>query len=422
MAADYVPRRAAELVSEALDDTRVVIINGARQVGKSTLAERVLHEAPRWQARFLDDPQTRLAAESDPVGFLDFDGLMLIDEVQRVPGLWLAIKNSVDRDPRPGRFILTGSARLLALQSLPDALPGRSETIELWPLSQGEIDSEPDGFVDAAFSADAVLSAGVSRLHRNDYLARIARGGYPGAVQRDAPRRRDRFFTSYLNDIVVRDIKQVADIERAADMRRLITLLAARCAGMINMAKLASELTITEPTVRRYIQILETIYLIQLIPAWSSGATKRVTRAPKLMFVDPGLASYLQTPRTGEQSGGLMENFVMGELARQLTWSQTAAALYHYHDRDGHEVDAVLEDNAGRVIGIEVKSAQSVRSEDLLGLRYLKEKLGSRMHAGYVLYCGADSLSFGDGLGCLPISALWTTGSRFSRAPDDSRH
>ena len=410
MAVDYVPRRAAELVSEALDDTRVVIINGARQVGKSTLAERVLREAPMRQARFLDDPQTRLAAENDPVGFLDFDGLMLIDEVQRVPGLWLAIKNIVDRDPRPGRFILTGSARLLALQSLPDALPGRSETIELWPLSQGEIDGKPDGFVDAVFSADGVFSAGASRLHRRDYLTRIARGGYPTAVQRDTPRRRNRFFSSYLNDIVVRDVKQVADIERAADMRRLITLLAARCGGMINMAKLASELTITEPTVRRYIQILETIYLIQLIPAWSSGATKRVTRAPKLIFVDSGLASYLQTPRTSEQSGGLMENFVMGELARQLTWSETAAALYHYHDRDGHEVDAILEDNGGRMIGIEVKSAQSVRSEDLLGLRYLKQKLGFRMHAGYVLYCGADSLSFGDGLGCLPISALWTTG------------
>jgi uncharacterized protein len=283
---------------------------------------------------------------------------MLIDEVQRVPGLWLAIKNIIDRDPRPGRFILTGSARLLALQSLPDALPGRSETIELWPLSQGEIDSELDGFVDAVFRADAVLSAGVSRLHRSDYLARIARGGYPTAVQRDTPRRRDRFFSSYLNDIVVRDIKQVADIERATDMRRLITLLAARCGCMINMAKLASELTITEPTVRRYIQILETIYLIQLIPAWSFGATKRVTRAPKLMFVDSGLASYPQTPRISEQSGGLMENFVMGELARQLTWSETAAALYHYHDRDGHEVDADLEDNGGRVIGIEVKSTQ----------------------------------------------------------------
>ena len=409
-ATDYVPRRAEELVSEALSDTRVVIINGARQVGKSTLAERVLHKAPRWQARFLDDPQTRLAAESDPVGFLDFDGLMLIDEVQRVPGLWLAIKNSVDRDPTPGRFILTGSARLLALNSLPDALPGRSETVELWPLSQGEIDGEPDGFVDAVFGTSTGLTARVTQLRRSDYLSRITRGGYPAALQRDTPRRRDRFFSSYLNDIVVRDVKQVAEIERATDMRRLIALLAGRCGNMLNMSKLASELTISEPTVRRYVQILETIYLVQLIPAWSSGATGRVTRAPKLMFVDSGLASSLQAPRTIEQSGGLTENFVMGELARQLTWSETAATLYHYHDRDGHEVDAVLEDNSGRVVGIEVKSAQSVRAEDLAGLRYLKQKLGSRMHAGYVLYCGTESLSFGDGLGCLPISSLWTTG------------
>jgi uncharacterized protein len=409
-AADYVPRRAEELVSEALSDTRVVIINGARQVGKSTLAERVLHKAPRWQARFLDDPQTRLAAESDPVGFLDFDGLMLIDEVQRVPGLWLAIKNSVDRDPTPGRFILTGSARLLALQSLPDALPGRSETVELWPLSQGEIDGEPDGFVDAVFGTDTGLTARVTQLRRGDYQSRIGRGGYPAALQRDTPRRRDRFFSSYLNDIIVRDVQQVADIERAADMRRLIVLLAGRCGNMLNMSKLASELTISEPTVRRYVQILETIYLIQLIPAWSSGATGRVTRAPKLMFVDSGLASSLQAPRTIEQYGGLTENFVMGELARQLTWSETPAALYHYHDRDGHEVDAVLEDNSGRVVGIEVKSAQSVRSEELTGLRYLKQKLGSRMHAGYVLDCGTESLSFGHGLGCLPISSLWTTG------------
>ncbi|MGH3263257.1 MAG: ATP-binding protein [Trebonia sp.] len=408
--ANYLPRRAEALVSEALGDTRVVIVNGARQVGKSTLAEQVLHKAPMWRARFLDDPQTRLAAESDPVGFLDFDGLMLIDEVQRAPDLWLAIKNSVDRDPRPGRFILTGSARLLALSSLPDTLPGRSETIELWPLSQGEIDGEPDGFVDAVFGTDAAPTTRNTPLHRGDYLYRITRGGYPAALDRDTPRRRGRFFSSYLNDVIVRDVKQVADIERAADMRRLIALLANRCATMINMSKLASELTISEPTVRRYMQILETIYLIQMIPAWSSGATGRVTRAPKLMFVDSGLASSLQTPRTIEQSGGLMENFVMGELARQLTWSQLAAALYHYHDRDGHEVDAILEDNSGRIVGIEVKSARSVRSEDLAGLRYLKEKLGARMHAGYVLYCGTESLSLGDGLGCLPISSLWATG------------
>ncbi len=407
-AVEYVPRHAAALVAEALADTRVVILNGARQVGKSTLAERVLREAPRWTARFLDDPQTRLAAAEDPVGFLDFDGLMLIDEVQRVPDLWLAIKNAVDRDPRPGRFILTGSARLLALQSIPDALPGRSETIELWPLSQGEIDSEPDGFVDAVFSAGALLQARNTGLSKAGYLARVARGGYPDAFRRDTPRRRNRFFSSYLNDIMVRDVRQVADIERVADMRRLIALLGGRCGCLLNMASLARELTITEPTVRRYIQILETIYVIQLIPAWSSGATGRVMRAPKLMFVDSGLVNYLQAPGGAGQGGGLMENFVMSELARQLTWAETSASLFHYHDREGREVDAVLEDSTGRIVGIEVKSAQTIRPEDLHGLRYLKEKLGSRMHAGYVLYCGEESLSFGDGIGCLPISALWT--------------
>jgi uncharacterized protein len=409
-AVEYVPRHAATLVAEALADTRVVILNGARQVGKSTLAERVLREAPRWTARFLDDPQTRLAAAEDPVGFLDFDGLMLIDEVQRVPDLWLAIKNVVDRDPRPGRFILTGSARLLALQSIPDALPGRSETIELWPLSQGEIEGEPDGFVDAVFSSD-VLPWARSREHKKaDYLARIARGGYPDAFRRDTPRRRNRFFSSYLNDIMVRDVRQVADIERAADMRRLIALLGRRCGCLLNMAGLARELTISEPTVRRYIQILETIYVVHLIPAWSSSATNRVLRAPKLMFVDTGLANYLQAPGGSGQGGGLMENFVMSELARQLTWADTSANLFHYHDREGREVDVILEDSTGRIVGIEVKSAQTVRPDDLKGLRYLKEKLGSRMQAGYVLYCGNESLSFGDGISSLPISALWTTG------------
>jgi hypothetical protein len=406
---EYIPRRAAALVAEALADTRVVIINGARQVGKSTLAERVLRETPRWSARFLDDPQTRLAATEDPVGFLDFDGLMLIDEVQRVPDLWLAIKNVVDRDPRPGRFMLTGSARLLALQSIPDALPGRSETIELWPLSQGEIDGAPDGFIDAAFGSDALLQARNTGLKKADYLGRIARGGYPDAFRRDNMRRRGRFFSSYLNGIMVRDVKQVADIERASDMRRLITLLGGRCGCLLNMASLARELAISEPTVRRYIQILETIYVIQLIPAWSSGVTNRVLRAPKLAFVDSGLSHYLQTPGGVGQGGGLMENFVISELARQLTWAETLANLFHYRDREGREVDVVLEDSAGRIVGIEVKSAQTVRSEDLHGLRYLKEKLGSRMHAGYVLYCGNDSLSFGDGIGCLPISVLWTS-------------
>jgi len=409
-AVDYVPRRAEELIHEALEDTRVVVINGARQVGKSTLAEIALRRVPGGTARFLDDPVTRAAAAADPVRFVRYDGLMLIDEIQRVPDLWLAIKNLVDRDPRPGRFLLTGSARLLGLRSLPDALPGRSETIELWPLSQGEIDNAPDGFVDALFAVGAELRAEDSGLRRSDYLDRATRGGYPEAVRRVTPRRRARFFDNYLADLIARDVKQVADIERAGDMRRLLSLLAGQTSGLLNVNRLAGGLNITAPTVRSYIEILETVYLIRRIPAWSANATTRAIATPKLLFVDTGLSSSLNVGIADDSRiGGLVENFVLGEIGRQLTWSRTSARLYHYRDRDQYEVDAILEDNAGRVVGIEVKAAETVRIDDFRGLKLLQRRLGTAFIAGIVLYCGAESVSFGEGLTCLPISAVWTT-------------
>jgi predicted AAA+ superfamily ATPase len=416
-ATGYVPRRAAGLITEALADTRVVVVNGARQVGKSTLAEFVLRHDDHGVARFLDDPVTRAAATEDPVRFVRHEGLMLIDEVQRVPDLWLAIKHLVDREPRPGRFLLTGSARLLGLRSLPDALPGRSETIELWPLSQGEIEGTPDGFVDAAFAVGADLRAAPSELQRRDYLDRVARGGYPEAWRRESPQRRQRFFEGYLADLLSRDVKQVADIGSAGDMRRLVALLAAQTSGLLNVNRLAGELSITAPTVRSYIEILETVYLVRLIPAWSANATSRAISTPKIVFVDSGLAAYLTAGAVTDASlGGRLENFVIGELARQLTWASTPARLYHYRDRDQYEVDGVIEDNAGQIVGVEVKAAETVRADDFRGLRRLQRRLGPRFRAGFVLYCGVESLSFGDGLTCLPISALWTTGDQRARS------
>jgi len=409
-AVDYVPRRATALVTAALADTRVVIVNGARQVGKSTLAEVVLRQQAGGAARFLDDPITQAAAREDPVRFVRHDGLMLIDEVQRVPDLWLAIKHLVDRDPRPGRFLLTGSARLLALRSLPDAMPGRSETIELWPLSQGEIEDEPDGFVDAAFAVGADLRGKPTDLRRRDYIARAVRGGYPEAWRREAPRRRRRFFDGYLADVLSRDVKQVADIEKSGSMRRLVSLLAAAPSGLLNVQRLAGGLGISAPTVHSYVEILETIYLVRRVPAWATNLTTRAVATPKLIFVDTGLASHLAMgAATDAPLGGLLENFVLGEIARHLTWSETFARLYHYRDRDQYEVDGVLEDNAGDVVGVEVKAAETVRADDFRGLRLLQRRLGPRFRAGFVLYCGSESLSFGDGLACLPISALWTT-------------
>ncbi|RJO79202.1 ATP-binding protein [Nocardia panacis] len=410
-AVDYLPRKAAYQVKEALADTRVVIVNGARQTGKSTLAEHCLAGREDVVRRYLDDPLTRTSAHADPSAFLDVPATMLIDEVQRVPELWLAIKNAVDRDPRPGRFLLTGSARLLGLSTLPDSLPGRSETIELSPLSQGEINGAPDGFIDAAFTEGDQLRMSSSTLRRRDYLEMVARGGYPEAVRREAPRRRAQFFKSYLDDIMSRDIHQVAHIQRGSDMRRLIGALAAQTGGMLNYSRLSSDLGVPLGTIRDYIGLLEVIYLIRLIPAWSSNATARALATPKLVFNDSGLAAHLLTGITNDSTtGGLIETFVLGELHRQVGWSRTMVRLYHYRDRDGNEVDAILEDNAGRIVAIEVKAAQTVRANDFRGLRLLKRRLGDRFHAGFVLYCGDQQLPFGDGLSCVPISALWTQG------------
>jgi predicted AAA+ superfamily ATPase len=391
----------------------VVVVNGARQVGKSTLAAAVLDHVPGGVARHLDNPVTRAGAQEDPVRFVRHANLMLIDEVQRVPDLWLAIKELVDREPRPGRFLLTGSARLLGLRSLPDALPGRAETVELWPLSQGEIDSAPDGFVDAAFRCGTAIAephqAPVA-LTRKDYLDRAARGGYPEAVSHETPRRRQRFFNNYLADIMSRDVHQVADIQQPGQMRSLLSLLAGQTSGLLNTSRLADGLGLSAPAVRSYLAILETVFVIRLVPAYSSNVTQRAVGAPKVTFIDSGLAAHLASGITADTViGGLLENFVLGELGRQLTWSETDARLFHYRDRDRNEVDAILEDSAGRIIGIEVKAAETVRTGDFRTLRILRDRLGDRFIAGFVVHGGDQRLNFGDRLACLPISAVWTT-------------
>ncbi|GII59136.1 hypothetical protein Pth03_75250 [Planotetraspora thailandica] len=407
------PRRAEEMAAEALADTRVVVISGARQVGKSTLAQRISRSRPGSRELYLDEAAVRAAARQDPDGIVRHDGLLLIDEIQRVPDLLLSIKREVDADPRPGRFLLTGSARLLGLRDLPDALPGRSETIELWPLSQGEIERSPDGFVDAAFLQGPDIKAPKSRLRRADYVDRALRGGYPEAVHRSSHRRRARFFESYISDLISRDVKLLSDIERPIDMRRLLNVLCARMAGLAVVDNISRDLGLPRNTVKRYIDLLDLVYVVRRIPAWSSNATTRAIATPKLLVVDSGLGAHLAglTPaRTTDLSvpvGPLLENFVLGELARQLTWSEEPARLYHYRDRDNVEVDGILERASGEVVGIEVKAAETVRADDFKGLRHLARKLGDRMTAGYVLYAGQETLPFGDRLRALPLSALW---------------
>lgn len=399
------------MIKESLLDTRVVAINGARQAGKSTLARGIAAQLPGSAVRLLDDPMTMRSARDDPVGFVEHEGLMVIDEAQLAPELFQAIKIAVDLDPRPGQYLLTGSSQILALRHLPDALPGRMEIVELWPLSQGEIDRGPDRFVDSAFGRGPSLTH-ASTLRRRDYLDRIVRGGYPEVLQR-TPRRRAAFFESYLTTLIERDVTALSLIERRGELRRMLALLAGRSGSLLVPNAVATQLGMSRSTVTRYLELLSAVFLTKSIPAWSTGQTRRAIGSPKLTFVDSGLACHLlgQDPvrlaEPGGAAGPMLETFVLMELARQLTWNEERARLYHFRTKDGVEVDAVLETADGRVIAVEVKASATIRSEDLAGLRHLAERVGPRFVAGYVLYTGQQTLPFGDRLRALPVDALW---------------
>jgi hypothetical protein len=408
------PRHAWRAVTTALADTRVVVINGARQTGKSTLARLVMSEYPGAELRYLDMAPLRDAAQADPGLFVRHGGLLVIDEVQRVPDLFLAIKHEVDINPRPGRFLLTGSARLVGLRDIPDLLPGRSETIELSPLSQGEIDQSPDGFIDAVFARGTEIQLAPSDLRRDDYLERALRGGYPEAVRRTDSGRRGRFFESYISDVINRDVRQLIDIERAGDMRRLVNLIAASTGTLANPSSMANRLQVPATTVNRYLDLLDLVFLTRRVPAWSSNLATRAVATPKLVVNDSGLAAHLtgmsikRARHPTAPVGPLLETFVLGELSRQLTFASQQVRLYHYRDRDQYEVDAVLESASGEIVACEVKAAETVRSEDFRGIERLARQLGDQLIAGIVLYAGQTPLPFGDRLRAWPISALWT--------------
>ena len=304
-------------------------------------------------------------------------------------------------------------ARRRFLKSLPDTLPGRTETVELWPFSQGEIDGEADHFVDGVFRDGAALSY-QSSVSRRDYAERIVRGGFPEAVRRPDNRRREHFFDSYVSDLIARDVSQLSEIERPAQIRALLRLIAARSGQLLVGNALSHAAGISTVTTHRYISLLEEIFLIKRIPAWSRNLSSRATGTPKVAFIDSGIAANLlgadarNLIRPGGQLGPLLEGCVLMELARQLTWSRQRAELFHYRTKDSVEVDAVLENRQGQVVAIEIKAATTVRAEDSRGLRHLSVRLGDDFLAGIVLYTGSQTLPFGPRLRAVPVSALWS--------------
>lgn len=409
-------RHLGPAVQRALLDSPVVLVNGARQTGKSTLVQSIERRGPQARYVTLDDSGILAAARSDPAGFLaGFDGPVVIDEVQRSPELFPAIKIAVDRDRRPGRFLLTGSANILLLPRLSESLAGRMEILTLWPLSQGEIDGTADEFVDRVF-ASAARPLAAEPISRADLARRVLRGGYPEVIGRAAADRRRAWFGSYVTTILQRDVRDLANIEGLTALPRLLSLLAARSMALLNFSELSRSSAIPQSTLKRYLILLETSYLVAPLRPWSHHLGKRFVKSPKLVLSDTGLAAHLIGADEARLAadpglvGPLLESFAVTEVRKQLGWSRTRADAFHYRTHAGEEVDILLEAADGRVVGVDVKAAATVGGDDFRGLRALEATAGPRFHRGIVLYTGRESIPFSPRLQALPISALWAVG------------
>ncbi|MBO0767657.1 MAG: ATP-binding protein [Solirubrobacterales bacterium] len=409
----FIPRGVHGLVLEALADTRVVVILGARQVGKSTLVGQIAREDRPAKVFTLDDHETRVAATEDPTGFIaSLTPPVVVDEIQHSPELLLAIKARVDRDPSAGQFLLTGSANLLTAPRIADALTGRAEYLRLLPFSQGELRQTRETFIPTLFEGKwpHVYDAPVGRAAYTDL---IVAGGYPTAVER-SPARRTRFFESYIETIIQRDLSTLAQLHDQANVRKLLIALGTISGSLTNYDGLARDLSVAPNTLRAHTSLLEALFLVTRIEAWSSNLLSRVVKTPKLYVADTGLLAYLtgadaaRLTDDGQLAGAFFETFVVNELRRQSSWEEDSPRQYHYRDRDGREVDVVLERRDGSVVGIEVKTAASIASSDFRGLRHLRDKLGTRFKMGVVIYTGANALPFGDRLAAVPLCGMWT--------------
>jgi uncharacterized protein len=419
-------RHTLPALEAALADTPVVLVVGPRQAGKTTLCRLVAqHRGARLLS--LDDAATLAAATTDPTGFIAaIDGPVVLDEIQKAPALLPAIKVAVDRRRTAGRFLLTGSADVLSLPRVSESLAGRVEVLTLWPLSQGELVGRRERFIDFFF-AKAKIDAGVTGESRAQLVERALRGGFPEAVARRDPERRRAWFRAYVTTMIERDVRDLAQIEGLTDLPRLLNVLAARSASLLNVAELSRSLGLAHSTLSRYVALLEQAFLVRRVPAWAGSRARRAVKTPRVWVPDTGLLGHLAglTPaRLAEEPatvGPLLETFVMSELTKQLGWSRTPVELLHFRTHGGHEVDVVLEAPDGRLVGVEVKAAATISGGDLKGLSALRDIAGKRFHRGVVLYTGRETLPFGPDLWALPISALWELGATPSATPARAR-
>ena len=402
-------RFSALRVTAALKDTPVVMINGPRQCGKTTLVRDFADASRAYYT--LDDDTVLQAARDDPAGFVRGLDRAIIDEVQRAPDLLRAIKKSVDDDRRPGRFLLTGSADVLTLPKVSESLAGRMEVVSLYPLSRGEIRGAKPAFLKKAFTGKLVAPA--EPMLGGDLVRAVLAGGYPEMLRREDQQRRHAWARDYVKAIVQRDVRDIAEIEKLSQMPRLFQVLAHHSAQLTNLTQMGGKIGLDAKTTGKYVAILEQLFLVRRIDPWFRNRIKRLVKTPKLHFLDAGLlaatlrVSAERIARDRALLGPIVETFVFSEVIKQLAWLDEPCTLHHYRDKDQDEVDLVVEDHTGALVGIEVKAAASVNAADFKGLRKLAGASGGDFRLGVVLYDGDKAVPFGEHLFAAPISCLW---------------
>ena len=409
------PRLVEPRLKEALADSPVVLIQGPRQCGKTMLAQ-MAGETAGYAYFSFDDEGTKNFAVSDPVGFVkSLPERVILDEVQRAPNLFSSIKLSVDRNRKPGRFILTGSMRVLQFSKINDSLAGRMDIIRLHPFAQSEIEQTEPRLLDSLFSPN--ITARQEWPAKNQIVERIVTGGYPEALQRPSQPRRARWYKSYIETLIERDVADIAKIASLETLPQLIKLAAAHTAQLLSVNGLASSFQLNRLTIKSYLTLLEKLFLLERLPAWHSNYTKRLVKTPKLHLCDTGVACALLNFNSSEFAnnrelfGHILETFVFQELRRQASGHIQPHAFYHFRDRerDRAEVDIVIQRGGAALAGVEVKASATVRTSDFKGLRKFREAAGKQFVSGTLLYNGHSTLSFDKNLYAVPLRSLWET-------------
>ncbi len=408
------PRRLRPLILEAVDHARILFVAGARQVGKTTLVGEITGAGGSYPmtAYTLDDRATLDAALADPAGFVaGLAGSAFIDEIHRAPDLLLELKKAVDADTTPGRFLITGSANILANKRVMDALPGRIDRLDLWPLSRSEIEGGQLNLVDELLAGRAPQVMGAP-VGPDAYAGYVAEGGYPEARLRPAGRVRNRWFRDYIAGAVERDIRELADLRRAEDVGQLLRLVASQSANLLSYRKIGDQLQMDHETVKAYVVLLEQMFLVRRLPGWRPGLGAREIAKPKAYICDPGLLTYLlgadeaRIRRDDQVKGKACETFVCAELLKHASWAEQEVRLFHYQ-REREDVDFIIENRAGEIAAIEVKAAATLSQRDWRWLEQLRDARGESFKAGVIVHSGPQTIPLGDRLWAVPYAALW---------------